>query len=193
MAPNLVRRSAEVHVDTEESRAYRILIPEFDPRTADGPWSDFVVDPDPYLAEIDPEPDDSLAANAIRHLGVLMGRDRNQRMRYLSDAGMRNQEIATLVSLVVRWLDEAGMERLGILSRTAVDSDLGPGPVLECWINWRCKLDLALLLDATPIPDWELAVAYAFAHASELVLASYWSDGVPDNGALSLVAGDDLD
>ena len=193
MVPNLIRRPTGVYADTETSGALGLVIPEFDFRTTDGPWYHFTVDFDLSPVEVELEQGDTLAANAVRHLGLLMGRDRHQRMRYLSDAGMGNAEIASLVSLVVRWLDEAGMEKLGVLSRTAVDSDLGPGHVLERWINGRCKLDLALLLDATPILDWELAVAYAFAHASELVLASYWSDGVPDDEVIFLVAGDDLD
>ena len=135
----------------------------------------------------------TLAANAVRHFRELMGRGRDERMRYLTDAGMRAAEVASLLALVVRWLDEAGLENLGVLSRIAVEGDLGPGHVLERWINGRSKLDLALLLDDTPIGDRELAVAYALAHASALVLASYWSDAVPDDGVLALVPGDDLD
>ena len=136
---------------------------------------------------------DTPATGAARHLAELMARNRDKKMLYLSEAGMSDSEIAGLVALVTRWLDDAGMERLGRLSRIAVAGDLAPGHILKQWIDSRRWLDLALLLDNTRIKDSELSVAYAFAHASELALASYWSDSVPDDKPISLVPGDELD
>ena len=192
MVPVVDRAGIQVYVGSDASASVGLFAPSSNDKITRGRWFDLGVDYDSSPAEAELEPV-TFAANAVRHLGALMVRDRDEKMRYLSDAGMGNAEIASLIALVIRWLGEAGLEKLGDLSRIAVESDLGPGHVLERWINGRSQLDLALLLDATPIGDWELAVAYAFAHASELVLASYWSDGVPDDGVLSLVPGDDLD
>ena len=139
-----------------------------------------------------PEPQ-TLAPTAVRHLGALMARDRGERMRYLSDAGMGDAETASLIALVTGWVDQADLERLGELSQFAVQGELGPGHLLERWITGRCKLQLAMLLAAPDIQDSHLAAAYAVAHAAELVLASYWSAGVPDNGVVAWVPGDDLD
>ena len=161
----------------------------------------------------DVQESDTPATGAARRLAELMGRNRDKKIRYLSEAGMSDGEVASLIALVTQWLDDAGLERLGSLSRTAVAGDLGPGHVLKQWINAKSQLDLALLLDGARIDGaridgaridgaridgarikgWELSVAYAFARASELVLASYWSDSVPDDKFISLVPGDELD
>ena len=106
---------------------------------------------------------------------------------------MGKNEAADLVSLVVGWVDEAGLERLDVLSRIAVQRELGPGYVLERWINGRCQLRLALLLDDPAVKDSDLAVAYAVSHAADLVLASYLSDRDSEGDVVSLVPGDDLE
>lgn len=194
MVPDVDRGVPEAYDDSDVSVVIRMsrvrLVVEA--KSTDVPWSETVLAHEPSALASDLEVG-TLAAGAVRHFTELMGRGRDGMMRYLSRAGMAKEEEASLVALVDRWLDEAGLERLGVLSRMAVEGQLGPGHVLETWINGRSKLDLALLLDDTHIRNWELAVAYAFAHASEMVLASYWSDGVPSSGVLSLVPGNDLD
>ena len=100
------------------SAAYGLFDPSSNDKITRGRWLDLGVDFDPSPAEAELEPV-TFAANAVRHLGALMVRDRDEKMRYLSDAGMGNAEIASLIALVVRWLGEAGLERLGGLSRIA--------------------------------------------------------------------------
>ena len=192
MVPDLDRVGPQVYASSNTSVAFVDFSPAVRVTFAGSVLSEPAYDDDalPVAAGASSE---TAEVSAVRHFRALMGRDRDGRMLYLSDAGMEKAEIASLVALVVRWLGEAGLERLGVLSRMAVEGELGPGHVLERWISWRSNLDLALLLNDMPIGDWELAVAYSFAHASELVLASYWSDGVPDDETLSLVPGDDLD
>ena len=130
---------------------------------------------------------------AVRHLGELMGLGRDGKMRYLADAGMERSECAGLVSMVSDWLDEAGLDRLGELSQVAARWGLGPGHVLERWIDGICQLRLALLLEIETVVDPNLATAYAVSHAADLVLASYRSDVAAGDDVLSLVPGDDLD
>ena len=130
---------------------------------------------------------------AVGHLRAMIGMGGDGKLAYLSDAGMDKSEAANLISLVVGWVDEAGLERLGDLSRVAAQRELGPGHVLERWINGRCQLRLALLLDDPEVQDSDLAAAYAVSHAAYLVLASYRSDLNVGDDVISLVAGDDLD
>ena len=130
---------------------------------------------------------------AVRHLRELMATGRDGKLTYLSDAGMGKSEAASLISLVVGWVDEAGLERLDGLSRVAAERELGPGHILERWINGRCQLRLALLLDDPAVEDSDLAAAYAVSHAADLVLASYRSDLDAEDDVISLVPGDDLD
>ena len=130
---------------------------------------------------------------AVRHLGELMRLGREGEMRYLSDAGMGKSELPRLVELVVGWVNEAGLDRLGDLSSFASQLELGPGCVLQAWMDAECRLSLAFLLDGEFVEGSGLAAAYAVSHAAELVLASYEADLVDDDGALFLVPGDDLD
>lgn len=130
---------------------------------------------------------------AVRHLGELMRLGREGKMRYLSDAGMGKSEITRLVELVVGWVNEAGLDRLGELSIFASQSELGPGCVLQAWMDAECRLSLAFLLDGEFVEGSGLAAAYAVSHAAELVLASYEADLVDDDSPLFLVPGDDLD
>ena len=152
MLPDTTRMHPRVYLSSEGVVAHRIAHPANDVEITDGLWSEttFYLDPSPVAA--DPEPA-AVEAGAVRHLGALMGRDRDGKMRYLSDAGLVEAEVAILIALVVRWLGEAGLDRLGDLSRMAVGGDLGPGHVLERWIDGRSKLDLVLLLDGAPISD----------------------------------------
>ena len=135
----------------------------------------------------------SVEEPAVRHLWELMAMGRDGKLAYLSGAGMGKTEVANLVSLVVGWVDEAGFERLNVLSRLAARRGLGPGHVLDRWINGRCQLLLALLLDDPSVADADLAVAYAVSYAADLVLASCRSDLESEDEAFSLVPGDDLD
>lgn len=134
-----------------------------------------------------------VAEPAVRHLRALMAVGRDGKLAYLSGAGMGKAEVARLVSLVVGWVDEAGLERLNDWSRLAARRELGPGHVLERWINGRCQLLLALLLDDASFGDPDLVVAYALSHAADLVLASYWSDLGAEDDVIALAPGDDFD
>ena len=135
----------------------------------------------------------SVEESAVRHLREMMAIGRDGKLAYLSNAGMDKAAVASLISLVVGWVDEAGLERLDGLSRVAAQRELGPGHVLERWIDGRCQLRLALLLDDPSVGDFDLAAAYAVSHAAELVLASYWSDVGAEAEVISFVPGDDLD
>ena len=192
MVPDTSVASAQVYMQTDPAVPRWMFDPGHGLDTRDAA-SALSSSPRQFSAPVpEPGPED-LEDRAVRHLRELMRRARDGKMRYLSDAGMDKESSANLVSLVVSWLDEAGLERLGDLSRVAVQRDLGPGHVLERWINGLHQLRLALLLDAESVDHPDLAAAYAVSHAADLVLASYQSDLVADNGVLPLVAGDDLD
>lgn len=130
---------------------------------------------------------------AARHLRKMVSLGRDGKLAYLLEAGMDRDTAASLVALVAGWVGEAGLDRLGVLSKFAVEKELGPGHVLERWINSRRQFRLAALLDNPSVRDFDLSVAYAVSHAAELVLVSYWSEIADDGGAISLVEGDDLD
>ena len=134
MVPDVARARAQVYLGSDAVVTHRILYSEIEIEITGRPWSKaaFYPDPSPVATDLEPE---AVEAGAVRHLGALMGRDRDGKMHYLSDAGLVEGEVASLVALVVRWLDEAGLERLGDLSRIAIGGDLGPGHVLERWIN----------------------------------------------------------
>lgn len=134
-----------------------------------------------------------VVVDAVRHLVELMKLGREGKMSYLCDAGMGKSELTRLVELTVTWVNDAGLDRLGSLSRFAAQWEQGPGFVLQTWMDAERRVRLALLLDGESMGESALAAAYAVSHAAELVLASYGVDLVDDGGVLSLVAGDDLD
>ena len=133
-----------------------------------------------------------LEQSAVRHLEDMMAIGLDGRLAYLSEAGMDDNAVERLVSLVVGWVDEAGLGRLGGLLRSAAHNGMAPGHVLTRWLDGRCQLQLALLLDESAVGDSDLATAYAVSYAAELVIASYLSDVTPEQ-SIALVSGDDPD
>ena len=191
MVPKAAYAGAQAYIRGDQLGSHWRPDPGFCADLAVGPAVLSSSDLDLSAAASEAGPED-LADGAVRHLRKLMGMGRDAKMRYLSDAGMAKEAAAVLVSLVLGWLDEAGLERLGELSKVAAQGGLGPGHVLERWINGRYQLRLALLLDTEPVGDSDLAAAYAVSHVADLVLASYRSDLDADDSVLSFVPGDDL-
>ena len=192
MVPNAAFAGFQAHMQADWSGLHWRVDPGYGGDVFVGP--PVLSSSDPLRSAFAPEagPEHS-EGGAVRHLRKLMAMGRDGKMRYLSDAGMGKETAEVLVSLVLGWLDEAGLERLGELSKVAVQRDLGPGHVLERWINGRSQLRLALLLDTESFGDSHLAAAYAVSHAADLVLASYRSGLGADDSDLSFVPGDDLD
>ena len=106
---------------------------------------------------------------------------------------MAESELIRLVELAMAWEREAGLGRLGELSRFAADSKLGAGWVLQTWIDAEHRVRLALLLEGEAVGELGLAVAHAVSHAAEVVLASYWFDLYREDREIVLVPGDELE
>jgi hypothetical protein len=128
------------------------------------------------------------------HLEELFSRTRDQRLKYLADAGMANCKINALVLLVQDWLDDTELARLESLSQAAVDEGLEVSDLFRRWINWHGQLRLALALSSkeSPFSDFGLAAAYALCHAVTLASASYRADRVGRDPLPVAVAGDEL-
>ncbi len=67
-------------------------------------------------------------------------------MRYLTDSGMAESELVRLVELAMAWRHDAGLGRLGELSRFAAQSELGAGWVLQTWIDAEHRVRLAAVV-----------------------------------------------
>ena len=192
MVPGDGAMGSWVHMRTGLPEPYWMVVPDLSEgagigRSAMSPSVlELPMSSDEMPVEVEDEP-------AVRHLRELMALGRDGKLAYLSGAGMGEADSARLISLVMGWVDEAGWERLDSLSRVAAQRNLGPGHVLERWINGRCQLLLALLLDDPSVGDSDLAAAYAVSHAVDLVLASYVSDLDVEDEVISLVPEDDLD
>ena len=135
----------------------------------------------------------SVEAGAVRHLRELMGLGDEGKIRYLTDAGMAESELVRLVELAMSWRHDAGLGRLGELSRFAAQSELGARWVLQTWIDAEHRVGLALLLEGEAVGELGLAVAHAVSCTAEVVLASYWFDLCRDDSEIILVPGDELD
>lgn len=130
---------------------------------------------------------------AARHLVELMRMGDEGKMRYLTDAGMAESELIRLVELAMSWRRDAGLGRMGELSRFAAQSELGAGWVLQGWIDAERRVRLAQLLEGEAVGELGLAVAHTVSGAAEVVLASYWFDLYGDDSEIILVPGDELD
>ena len=129
---------------------------------------------------------------AVRHLREMMRLGDEGKISYLTDAGMAESELIRLVELAMAWRHDAGLGRLGELSRFAAESELGAGWVLQTWIDAEHRARLALLLEGEAVGELGLAVAHAVSHAAEVVHASYWFDLYRDDSEIVLVPGDEL-
>ncbi len=130
---------------------------------------------------------------AVRHLVELMRLGDEGKIRYLTNAGMAESELVRLVELAMAWRHDAGLGRLGELSRFAAESELGAGWVLQTWIDAEHRVRLALLLEGEAVGELGLAVAHAVSRTAEVVFASYWFDLYRDDSEIVLVPGDELE
>jgi hypothetical protein len=125
------------------------------------------------------------------HIGAMYGKRRDQRMRYLTENGLSDEEVHRLIALVVDWLGDAEMSRLYSLSVRFAQEQRGVAELLAAWLDNRSLQRLAELLHGTEFTDHGLAVAYALCHALTLVRSAHRIESLSSQPVPLVGAGED--
>lgn len=154
-----------------------------------GPWTG-VASPSVEASE---ETNRTPEERALVHLGELLQRTRDQRIGYLGEQGMGNQDVTVLMNMVQDWLDDDQLLRLDSLSRTIVAEGHRPRHLFRAWLDVRSRLRLAELLSESALRDRYLAAAYAVSHAVSVAAASHRADSAGRRLVPAFSPGDELD
>ena len=179
--------------------------------TVDGPWGEMqIVEPPSGLDSIRSwdweyvkgllwsSPPEAIVLEMERsvgagHLGTMYGQRRDQRMRYLAENGMGDDEVGQLVAAVVGWLDDAEMSRLYSLAGRLAPNKRGVAELLAAWLDGQSLARLASLVSEAGFTDHVLALAYALCHALTVARSAYRAESLATDPVPLVVPGVDAE